>query len=78
MRINARLLVQEVDGDMVILDEHSGAEIVVPQGDVERVIGALNYLSGNTGPYVAASGRVLTDADLDELLAARLAELADP
>jgi len=33
-RINDRLLVQNVDGDVVILDEHTGAEIVIPRAQL--------------------------------------------
>ena len=35
-RINDRLLVQNVDGDVVIMDERNGDEIVIPRSDLWR------------------------------------------
>lgn len=47
-RITDRLVVQRVDGQIVVMDDSSGAEIVFPVEVVPNVLAALNYLVKDT------------------------------
>jgi hypothetical protein len=49
------LLVEPVDGDVVLLDEETGDEVLVPASALSRVIGALEYFAADEfDPTVAA------------------------
>lgn len=47
-RITDRLLVQPIERDVVLIDESSGQEVVIPARAIRRVIHVLDYFSGGS------------------------------